>query len=83
MFSHMACVAENKRENKQSNKNEGGNQNEKQEKKSEKQNQRDHNAVNADCLYSRNDWLLVSFRILRRVSIMKIPIAYHELYTFK
>lgn len=29
MFSHMACVAENKRENKQSNKNERGNQNEK------------------------------------------------------
>ena len=28
MFSHMACVAENKRENKQSNKNERGNQNE-------------------------------------------------------
>lgn len=66
MFSHMACVAENKRENKQSNKNERGNQNEKQEKKSEKQNQRDHNSVNADCLYGRNGWLLVSFWILRK-----------------
>lgn len=32
MFSHMACVAENK----QSDKNERGNQNEKQEKKSKK-----------------------------------------------
>lgn len=32
MFSHMACVAENKRENKQSNKNERGNQNEKQDR---------------------------------------------------
>lgn len=66
MFSHMACVAENKRVNKQSNKNERGKQNEKQEKKSEKQNPRDHNSVNADCLYSRNGWLLVSFWILRK-----------------
>lgn len=66
MFSHMACVAENKRENKQSNKNERGKQNEKQEKKSEKQNQRDHNSVNADCINSWHVWLLGSFWILRK-----------------
>lgn len=62
----MACVAENKRENKQSNKNERGKNYEKQEKKSEKQNQRDHNSVNAGCLYGRNGWLLVSLRILKK-----------------
>lgn len=62
----MACVAENKRENKQSNKNERGKQNEKQEKKPKKQNPRSYNAVNADCLYGRNGWLLVGFCILRK-----------------
>lgn len=66
MFSHMACVAENKRENKQSDKNERGKQNEKKEKKSEKQNQRDHNSVNADCINSQHGWLLVSLWILKK-----------------
>lgn len=66
MFSQMACIAENKRVNKQSNKNERGNQNEKQKKKPENKNPRSYNVVNADCLYSRNGWLLVSFWILRK-----------------
>ena len=63
--------------NKQSNKYKRGNQNEKQEKKPKNKNPRSYNAVNADCLYSRNGWLLVSFWILRKRGSQKCILLKH------
>lgn len=65
-FRHKSGVRENGVEQERINNHERGKQNEKKEKKSEKQNQRDHNSVNAGCLYGRNGWLLASFWILRK-----------------